>query len=338
MRYYRGIDFNFKRSKGENIVDKAKNNHMTAEFVKLLPVLVSLLLAAGMTAVAEITGEKEIIFPEITAIAIGALAAPVQSWNTSRIRLFAAIVPAAFVGIAIVKYLHVPLWVQVTVGLICAVAWITLLRTEFVPAISACVLPILMGTKSVVYVLSIVVMTALILAAQLCFEHFGIRQKYDFHEVPSNRKLILICAKQTAAASIMCFLPTFFGQIFFIAPPLIVAFFELSKPQSKLRKRAAHSVILISSAAVAGVLSRALLTELAGFPLALSAAVSCGIILYMVCRSKLYFPPCGAIATLPFLIPKTALLKFPFEVIGGYIIMVAVTFIFFADDSDKANK
>ena len=41
-----------------------------------------------MVAAAEITGEREIIFPEITAIAMGALAAPKQVWNTSKLRLF----------------------------------------------------------------------------------------------------------------------------------------------------------------------------------------------------------------------------------------------------------
>ena len=56
-----------------------------------LPSLISLALAAGMVAAAELLHEKEIIFPEITAIAIGALAAPRQVWNTSRLRLLLTI-------------------------------------------------------------------------------------------------------------------------------------------------------------------------------------------------------------------------------------------------------
>ena len=44
---------------------------------------ISLAVVAIMVGSAEIFGEKEIIFPEITAVAMGALIAPVQSWNTS---------------------------------------------------------------------------------------------------------------------------------------------------------------------------------------------------------------------------------------------------------------
>ena len=43
---------------------------------------ISLAVVAIMVGSAEIFGEKEIIFPEITAVAMGALIAPVQSWNT----------------------------------------------------------------------------------------------------------------------------------------------------------------------------------------------------------------------------------------------------------------
>ena len=62
---------------------------------------ISLAVVAIMVGSAEIFGEKEIIFPEITAVAMGALIAPVQSWNTSRTRLFAAIVSAAVAGVCI---------------------------------------------------------------------------------------------------------------------------------------------------------------------------------------------------------------------------------------------
>ena len=41
---------------------------------------ISLAVVAIMVGSAEIFGEKEIIFPEITAVAMGALIAPVQSW------------------------------------------------------------------------------------------------------------------------------------------------------------------------------------------------------------------------------------------------------------------
>lgn len=124
---------------------------------------ISLAVVAIMVGSAEIFGEKEIIFPEITAVAMGALIAPVQSWNTSRTRLFAAIVSAAVAGVCIVRFIPEILILRIALGLLIAVSVITLSKTSFVPAVSACILPILMGTKSPVYVISVAVMTAFIL-------------------------------------------------------------------------------------------------------------------------------------------------------------------------------
>ena len=46
--------------------------------------IMTIALVAAMVGVAELLGEKEIIFPEITALAIGAWIAPQQVWRTNR--------------------------------------------------------------------------------------------------------------------------------------------------------------------------------------------------------------------------------------------------------------
>ena len=81
---------------------------------------VSLAVVAIMVGSAEIFGEKEIIFPEITAVAMGALIAPVQSWNTSRTRLFAAIVSVAVAGVCIVRFIPEILILRIALGLLVA--------------------------------------------------------------------------------------------------------------------------------------------------------------------------------------------------------------------------
>ena len=291
-----------------------------------LPSLISLALAAGMVAAAELLHEKEIIFPEITAIAIGALAAPRQVWNTSRLRLLLTITACAAAGVGVVWLVPLPLAAQIPIGLILAFALITASGTEFLPAVSACVLPVLLGTKSPVYIGSVVVMTSLILLAQLLLEKCGLREKNAFTPVQPDKQLFALRIKQIAAASIICILPALTREIFFIAPPLIVAFFEISKPHSKLLERSPQAAALIVLASLGGVLSRFLLTEKLGLPLAVSAAVSCAVILAAVCSMKLYFPPCGAIATLPFIIPEGALLRFPFEIAAGTLIFIAAAF------------
>ncbi len=296
-----------------------------------LPAVISVLLAAGMVAAAEITGEREIIFPEITAIAIGALAAPKQVWNTSKLRLFAAVALSAGTGAAIVRLLPLPVWVQAPLGIFCAAGYITLLGCGFVPAISACVLPILMQTGGAAYLISALGMTALILGVQTILERFGLREKCGFIPEARTRGLIKLRAKQSLTAAAICLLPAYFGEIFITAPPLIVAFFELSKPNSKPRGRIWQTVLLIGGAAFIGTIMRAALSVGAGLPMAFSAAVACGAVLWLVDRLGLYFPPCGAIATLPFLIDQSALWKLPLEVLGGYLIFCAAVVVLFRE-------
>ena len=292
---------------------------------KALPVVLSLMLATGMVAASELLHDKEIIFPEITAVAIGALAAPKQSWNASRLRLLTTITAVAIIGVGLV-FVPLPPVIKIPLAILCAVACVTASKTEFLPAISACVLPVLLGTKSPVYIGSVVVMTSLILLAQLLLEKCGLREKNAFTPVQPDKQLFALRIKQIAAASIICILPALTREIFFIAPPLIVAFFEISKPHSKLLERSPQAAALIVLASVGGVLSRFLLTEKLGLQLAVSAAVSCAVILAAVCSMKLYFPPCGAIATLPFIIPEGALLRFPFEIAAGTLIFIAAAF------------
>ena len=269
---------------------------------------ISLAVVAIMVGSAEIFGEKEIIFPEITAVAMGALIAPVQSWNTSRTRLFAAIVSAAVAGVCIVRFIPEILILRIALGLLIAVSVITLSKTSFVPAVSACILPILMGTKSPVYVISVAVMTAFILIFQKVLEYFGLHEKYEYRPIEPSQELLKLRAKQVITVLVICILPAHFHEIFFIAPPLIVAFFELSGKGSKLMKRKYTAIALMAAAAFAGVMAR--------------------FFIFVLCRkAKLYFPPCCAISTLPFIIPETAIIEFPFEVTAGYIVLTIAAVI-----------
>lgn len=301
------------------------------KFRKALPSVISLVLAVLMVAAAELAHEKEMIFPEITAIAIGALAAPRQVWNTSPLRLLLTISACAAAGVGIVYLVPLPLAAQIPIGLVVAFGLITLSGTEFLPAVSACVLPVLLGTRSPIYILSVAVMTTLILGVQLLLEKSGMREKYAFRPVEPDRELLLLRGKQIVCASLICLIPALFHEIFFIAPPLIVGFAEMSKPGSKLREKAPATVGLIAIAAAAGCASRYVICVILGLSLALAAAISCGAILIAVNAANLYFPPCGAAATLPFIIPEAALLKFPFELTAGYVILTAAVFLFFGE-------
>ena len=227
----------------------------------------------------------------------------------------------------IVRFIPEILILRIALGLLVAVSVITLSKTSFVPAVSACILPILMGTKSSVYVISVAVMTAFILIFQKVLECFGLHEKYKYRPIEPSSELLKLRAKQVITVLVICILPAHFYEIFFIAPPLIVAFFELSGKGSKLMKRKYTAIALMAAAAFAGVMARFFISEKLGLTLTFGAVLSSAVIFVLCRKAKLYFPPCCAISTLPFIIPKTAIIKFPFEVTAGYIVLTIAAVI-----------
>ena len=293
----------------------------------MIPIILSVCLTFFMVGAAELMGERELIFPEMTAVAIGVLTAPAQVWNTDRKRLFCLIMSAAVTGMAIVRFIPLPTVLQIPLGLAAVMGLIIISHTNFLPAISACVLPIMLSTRSLYYLLSVGAMTALTLLAQIFLEKAGLREKRPFIPEKTDAALIRLRAVQAAAASVLCAVPVLTGHPFFAAPPLIVAFCELTTPDCKLTKRLPETAIAIAIAAFMGCSSRLLLCELLGLPLAVAAALTCCAILFGAGSSGLYFPPCGAVAILPFLIAPETLLRFPFEVTVGFLCFVAVTML-----------
>ena len=79
-----------------------------------LPIILTVFLIVIMTATAELSGEREILFPEIAAIATGALISPKLAWKTNYIRLFVMICIGSVTGMFIVSYIHIPIGLQMS--------------------------------------------------------------------------------------------------------------------------------------------------------------------------------------------------------------------------------
>jgi hypothetical protein len=207
---------------------------------KFIPILITSALSVLMVAVSRITGETDVIFPEAAAVAIGVLAAPVRSWNTSKLRLMLTITAAALLGMAVVRLVPFPIYIKMPIGLAAVTILITISQTNFLPAISACILPIMNGTHSAAYPLSVVSVTGITLLSLHILEETGMRNKYRYVPIEPTRPLIRLRVAQVMIASIVCFIPLALERPFFIAPPLIVAFFEMTAPSSPVKKGHDH--------------------------------------------------------------------------------------------------
>lgn len=308
---------------------------MDAGFLKTIRMeryIFGILMALFMVLVAEFIGEKEIIFPEICALTIGAWISEQQPWMVNKRRIFFLMSIAALFGVLIVKYVSIPLIFQVCLCFAFTGFILTLFKTNFIPIISACILPVYLGTKSWIYPVSVSVMALIIIFAQYLMEKFHFRPVNKFTPCEFNIKAQIIkWSKLLLVFGLIALIPFKTHQIYFLAPPLIVMFTEFANPKSKARKKPCYIVGLMTFAAFTGCLLKYILNIILGFPLSICTALACIILFIALNRVKINFPPAGAILLIPVILDKNLLLMFPFEVFAGAVILSFASILLFKD-------
>ena len=287
---------------------------------KYIPVFLTTMLIGGMTGASAYFQNPEIIFPEIAAIATGALLAPKFAWNTDKKRILFCISLCALLGIIIVRF--VPLQVSLQMCLAFFIAQMIYLHsgTSFAPMISAIVLPVMLQTKSVVYVISAVILTSLILIFKMITEKANITEKINFSPSPLPEKADYLSALlKTAVISVWILLVMTIGIRFCTAPPLLVAFTEFCKSDSPAKTKKLPIFLLITVSGLTGVLFRYLLTGCFSLPLWIPAILTTLTIWLVMKKTTLFLPPASAIAILAFLIPENGLLWYPLQIAGGIL-------------------
>lgn len=289
------------------------------------------LIVALMVGAAELLGQSEIIFPEITAIAVGALLAPRMAWNTSRPRILMLIALCAVLGVGIVRFVPGPDWMKLTLAYGAAEALYLCSGTTFAPMISAAALPVLLGTESVVYLIAAPVLTALILGCHWGMERVGWKEPVRFAPVRAEKRdwqdaavrLILVAGAGWAALRLDC--------RFAVAPPLLVAFTEFSRRSSGARRVPVRAVAVITLCALTGAVCRYGLAVCLGLPLTLAAVCAAVGMLLILNRLGLYIPPAGALCILPMLIPAERVPAYPLQILVGAALFMALSLTVFRE-------
>ena len=310
---------------------------MKVEMLKMMRVeryIFGILMALVMVLIAEISGEREIIFPEICALTIGAWVAEQQPWQTNKRRIFLLMSVAALFGVLVVKYISIPLLFQVCLCFAFTGFILTLCKTNFVPIISACILPVYLRTDSWVYPISVSTMALIIIIAQWLMEKYHFRPVNNFVPCEFNtKKQIIKWSKLLLVFGLIAIIPFKTHQIFFLAPPLIVMFTELANPQSPARKKTMYIVGLMTFGAFMGCLIRLVLNVYLNLPLSICTALACVSLFIALNRIKINFPPAGAILLIPMILDKQLLLYFPLEVFVGALVL-SYTSIFLFKNKD----
>ena len=300
--------------------------------IRLERYLFGIVIAISMVWLAELRGEKEIIFPEICALAIGAWISEQQPWAVNKRRIFLLMSAAALFGVMVVRYCPLPLIFQVCICFAFTGIILTVSKTNFVPIISACILPVYLKTTSLVYPAAVVIMAFIIILAQWGMEKFHMRPINKFVPCEFNlKKQIVKWSKLLAVFGIIALIPFKTHQIYFLAPPLIVMFTELSNPKSPARKKPAYIAGLMTFSAFIGSVFRLFFNVYLMLPLSLCTALSCIVLFAALSKIKINFPPAGAVLLIPMILDENLLITFPAEVLVGSIVLSISAMLLFRE-------
>jgi hypothetical protein len=123
-----------------------------------------------------------------------------------------------------------------------------------------------------------------------------------------------------------------------VAPPLIVAFVELSKPGGVVRAKMGRAMIVIVLAAFIGVFSLLLIHKALFLPVWVSSCVATITIFLVYHALRMPFPPAVAIALLPTILPEDALLIYPWHVLAGTTAFCLLSKTCFGNNSLTSGK
>ena len=290
-----------------------------------LPGVLTVAVIAVMIAASEWFGEREIIFPEIAAIAVGMLLVPRRPWQTSRWRVLVLISLSAVVGLAVSVLLPLPLWEKMCVAFLLAQVLLVFGGTTFAPLISAAVLPVMLGSESMVYLIAAVSLTALILFVNFILERSGLRSREVYCPVPPPEGRAWGRVSARIVLGVLCIAAAVsLHAKYMVAPPMLVAFTEFMNPDSRAKEHPFKSIGLIALCAAAGAASRLGLTVALGLPLTVSAAAAAVLLLWLLREFQMYLPPAAALTVLAMLIPQSDLLLYPAEILVGVSVLMGL--------------
>lgn len=283
-----------------------------------------------MVGVSEFLQEKEVLFPEMAALAIGMWIVDKRVWRVKRRHLLALMTVGACMGVLIVRYSPLPLVLNVTLAFLCAAVGLLATRASLFPLISACILPVLLHTESWIYPLSVFIMSLLIIGGQMLMEKGALRKKIVFEPVDRNwrRDFRRWSCLLLSILAVSC-LAMYTSNAYFIIPPLIVSFVEFTNSTAGFRNRPLLTVLLLVTGALVGTIFQLVGHCYLGLP---ETVVALGIFIVLFTLFEWlgkFFAPVGALALIPMLLPADTLIWLPLQVAVGASLFIAIGMVFF---------
>lgn len=193
-----------------------------------------------MAWLSAIMGSKEMIFPEVAALLLGYWVREHHVWQAYGWQVPLLMTLAAVLGVAIVRYLPLHLFLQLSVGYLFLAILVSLLRIPLLPALSAVLLPILIHTTTWRYPLAVAILTTIIPIGTWLWRCLHLQEPTQQRDTPTATILqdLIVWGKNYLLLTPLLLVATIGNMPYLIAPPLLVVFLELTKREMKFRQRA----------------------------------------------------------------------------------------------------
>lgn len=285
----------------------------------------AVLFLTGMVFASETMHQPAILFPEILALLTGMWVTPRMPWKVSRWEIPVLMTLCAVWGILISRYLPAPTAIKMGVAFLGAACALLAVHATLLPILSACILPILIGEQSWVYPVAVCVMAVLLSAVQALLERFGLRETqhaerwtWQGHAELLRWGILIPLTTVVSAGAVALEFPCV------VAPPLIVLLSELSFPESPVAGKSGQVFAVTILCACIGAFARLGIHMQLGLPLTFAAAVSAACVLGVFRLIRLPFPPAGALAILPMLLPSALIPTYPLQVAVGAAVFLLI--------------
>ena len=297
-----------------------------------LPILLAGVFVMAMVAAAGALRCPEVLFPETAAILCGAWIQPKQAWNVNRPRMLALMTTGAVFGLVMnLAFPGIPLPLRAVIGYAFCALCMNVAGADMTPMLSAAILPMLLGTDSWAYPVSVFVLVALVEAGQVALEHVGLREPIEYHPFRLPTKQALASWARRLGVFALFAVPAYAtGNLFLAVPPLLVAYTELTRPDFTLRLRPWRAWAVLALAGVIGTLARDAVALL-GMPSPLVAAFAFAALVVAWNGLRTWMPPAGAVVLLAFLVPWSSPWLYAAEVALGAAVWVAAALVLFPD-------
>lgn len=303
--------------------------------------LIAIAYIASIAELAHATGAFYVLFPELGALSHDVFTRPRGTWAGAPLLLAVTPVLTGVIGIVFTRALpYGYLSVLLTVG--GAVVVILALRSPIAPAISAGLLPLVLGVKSWWYPPAILLGTAILAALSVLWRELSLAQNWlepstptealdeAIEQTPAGSWWLIPLILFVAAAVLFVKLT---GLRFLLFPPLVVIGFEMFA-HTAICPWAKQPLLLPIACMLTAAVGLLFWNLLGVGPAAVACSMAGGVVVLR--WFNLHVPPALAVALLPFVMDSPTI-AYPFSVGIGTLLMT-LWFLFYKSFFGKLER